>query len=98
MKNGTAEHIMRAAGGCLRLGGSSVYRTDQDLIHGDAEQDAQRVEVVDGGEGLPSLSFVDGAGRFKSKPVLQVSDAQASLLAKPCDVLSGRRSVDRRES
>ena len=31
------EKIMRAADGCLRLGGNLVDRTDQNVIHGDIE-------------------------------------------------------------
>lgn len=88
---------MRAASGCLRLMGNMIYCSNQYVIDGDVEQDAQCVEVVDGGKALSGLPLVDGAGFFKSKPVLKVLYRQSFLLAKSNDVLSGCLKVYRRE-
>lgn len=88
---------MRAAGDGLRLNGDIVC-THDDAVHGNVEQDAQGVEVVDGGKRLSGLPLVDRAGLQESEPVLQILYGQSSLFAQAGDVLSGCHRVNRRES
>ena len=88
--------MMRAAGGGLRLGICPFDAPDQDLIDRYVEEDAQRVQVVDGGKALSGLPFVNRAGFLESESFLQVLDGQSSLFAKADDVLSGCCDVDRR--
>lgn len=67
---------------------------DDDVVHGDAQQDAQREKVVEGGKRLSLLPFVDGARFFKTEPALQVADSESPFFSQAKDVLSGGNGID----
>ena len=67
---------------------------DDDVVHGDAQQDAQREKVVEGGKRLSLLPFVDGARFFKTEPALQVADGEPPFNSQAKDVLSGGNGID----
>ncbi len=69
----------------------------QDLFHGDVQQSAKCVKVVDGGQAFALLPFVDCLGLFEAEPVLQVADGEAAVFAEPDDVLTGGHRINHRK-
>ena len=71
-----------------------MRRRDQNLIHGDLKQCAEGIEVVDAGQALSLLPFVNGLGLLEAKIGLQVPDREAPLFPQPLDIPSGGRQVN----
>ena len=71
-----------------------MRRRDHNLIHGDLKQCAEGIKVIDAGQALSLLPFVDGLGRIKAEKLLKIVDGQASLLPQPGDVCAGGHRVD----
>ena len=86
-----------AAGGCLLLEGNDMRSGDDDLIHRHLEQSAQRIEVVDTGQALAPLPFVDGLRLLESEIALEIPDRQAALFSEPADICPGSHRIDHGE-
>ena len=69
------------------------YR-NQDLIHCDPEEIAERVEIVYRRKALASLPLVDRLGLFEAEVLLKVPDGQPSLDAKASDFFPRRCQID----
>ncbi len=65
------------------------YR-NQDLIHCDPEEVAERVEIVYRRKALASLPLVDRLRLFEAEILLKISDGQPSLDTKASDVVPRR--------
>ena len=87
---------MRAARLCLLLSViiRSVSDRNQDLVHGDPEEIAERVEIVYRRKALASLPLVDRLGLFEAEILLQVPDGQPALHAEAPDVFPRCGKVD----
>ena len=81
----------------LRLAVIAGVCSDDHIVHRNSQQYAQGVEVVDAGEGLPALPFVDGPGFLEVKPCLNIPHAQAAFLTEPDDVFASLNWINRRE-
>lgn len=71
---------------------------DQDLIHGNIQQGAQRIQVIDRRQGLSVLPFVDRLRSFESEERLQIADAKTAVLPQTDDVLPGGDGIDHGEN
>ena len=66
----------------------------QDFLHGNIQQFAECIQVVNGGQALALLPFVDRLRFFKTKPALQVSDGHTTILAQTGNVFPGCRKIN----
>ena len=87
---------MRAARLSLLLSVSMqlVSYRNQDLIHCDPEEIAERVEIVYRRKALASLPLVDRLGLFEAEVLLKVPDGEPSLDTKASDVFPRRSQID----
>ena len=68
----------------------------QNVVHGDFQQHAECVKVVDAGEREALLPLVDGLRGIESEVALHVPDADPAFFPEPDDLPSGRFQVDGR--